>query len=137
MQVVVRDNIHMEQELARIIALGGEGLMVRDPLALYKAKRSGTILKVKKVHDREARVIGHSPGQGKHQGRLGSLLVEFPENPAIQFKIGTGFSDRQRENPPPIGSLITFSYYGFYKSGIPKFPVFLRVRPELFFLDSQ
>jgi DNA ligase-1 len=54
--------------------------------------------------------------------------VELPNE--IQFAIGTGFSDQERENPPPIGSIITFKYYGFYKSGIPKFASFLRIREE-------
>jgi len=54
--------------------------------------------------------------------------VELPNE--IQFAIGTGFSDQERENPPPIGSIITFKYYGFYKPGIPKFASFLRIRKE-------
>ncbi|MBZ0108018.1 MAG: hypothetical protein K8F52_05075 [Candidatus Scalindua rubra] len=48
----------------------------------------------------------------------------------IYNKIGTGFSDQERDNPPPIGSIVTFRYYGFYKSGIPKFASFLRIREE-------
>lgn len=124
----VKDADHLKQELERIEIAGGEGLIVRKPDALYDAGRSDEILKVKSFFDREAIVIEHLPGKGRHQGRLGSLLVAFPEDSSIRFKIGTGFSDAQRSKPPPIGALITFKYYGFYKSGIPKFPSFLRVR---------
>jgi DNA ligase-1 len=60
---------------------------------------------------------------------MGALLVELPES-RLKFKIGTGFSDALRDNPPPIGSLITFKYYGFYQSGIPKFPSFVRSREK-------
>jgi len=42
------------------------------------------------------------------------------------IKIGTGFSDAQRENPPEIGCIITFKYYGLTSKGNPRFPVFLR-----------
>jgi DNA ligase-1 len=59
-------------------------------------------------------------------GRLGSLLVELADG--TRFKIGTGFSVAERETPPPIGAVVTFKYYGFYPSGIPKFPSFLRIR---------
>ncbi|MBW2187207.1 MAG: DNA ligase, partial [Deltaproteobacteria bacterium] len=48
----------------------------------------------------------------------------------ITFKIGTGFSNKERENPPPIGATITFKHNGLYSSGIPKFPVFLRIRSD-------
>jgi DNA ligase 1 len=120
---------HLQQELKRVEALGGEGLMLRKPGSLYAAGRSGSVLKVKSYGDREAVVIGHLPGQGRNAGRMGSLLVELPDR--TRFRIGTGFTDKQRENPPPVGSLITFKHYGFYQSGIPRFPSFLRIRPAL------
>jgi DNA ligase-1 len=39
---------------------------------------------------------------------------------------------KQRENPPVIGTIISFKYYGLTHLGNPKYPVFLRVR-----LDSN
>lgn len=45
----------------------------------------------------------------------------------IRFKIGSGFSDKDRAAPPPIGTIITYKYYGLTKNGLPRFPVFLRV----------
>lgn len=45
----------------------------------------------------------------------------------IRFKIGSGFSDKDRAAPPPIGTTITYKYYGLTKNGLPRFPVFLRV----------
>lgn len=107
---------------------GGEGLMIRRPGSLYARGRSRDILKMKSFHDTEAVVVGHIAGKGKHRGRLGSLLVELPSG--IRFKIGTGFTDRQREDPPPVGSTITFKYKERNPSGIPRFASFLRVREE-------
>lgn len=124
----VRDRKELEAELKRVEALGGEGLIIRKPDALYTNGRSREILKVKSYADMEAVVIAHVEGTGRNRGRLGSLLVELPDK--TRFKIGTGFSDAQRINPPPIGAGITFKYYGFYPSGKPKFPSFLRVRPD-------
>ncbi len=119
-------------ELQRVEKLGGEGLIVRNPEALYTSGRSSTILKVKNFLDTEATVIGHIPGKGRHQGRLGSLLVELSKQRTkpIRFKIGSGLSDAERDNPPPIGAIITFKYYGCYESGIPKFPSFIRIRTD-------
>lgn len=128
-QQPVRDRDALENELKRLERIGGEGLIVRDPEAPYLAGRSPEILKVKSFRDDEAVVIKHLPGRGKNAGVLGALLVELPDG--TRFRIGTGFSDEQRCNPPPVGETITFKYYGLYSSGLPRFPVFLRIRHDL------
>ena len=125
-QTKVRDRAQLQQELRLIEKHGGEGLIVRNPQALYAAGRSVEILKVKNFQDAEATVVAHLPGKGRNEGRLGSLLVELDNGK--QFKIGSGFSDVDRESPPPIGAIVTFKFYGKYQSGIPKFPSFLRIR---------
>lgn len=127
-KIPVRDRDHLQQELRRIEAHGGEGLIVRKPDALYAAGRSPEILKVKSYEDAEATVVAHLPGQGRNEGRLGSLLVELEDG--TRFRIGTGFSDAERESPPPVGAVITFKHYGKYRSGIPKFPSFMRIRRD-------
>lgn len=124
-QKAVKGKDHLKEELLRVEKLGGEGLIVRNPDSFYTIGRSANILKVKSYYDMEATVIGFIEGTGRNQGRVGSLLVELRNR--IQFKIGTGFTDAERISPPPIGSIITFRYYGFYKSGIPKFPSFMRI----------
>jgi len=127
-QQICESEEHLRKKLAEIESLGGEGMMLRRPGSPYTVGRSHDLLKVKTYEDAEATVIKHLPGSGKHTGRLGSLLVELPSG--IQFAIGTGFSDLERDNPPPVGSIVTFKYYGFYKSGIPKFASFLRIHEE-------
>lgn len=127
-QIPVRDQLHLHQELLRIEEQRGEGLIVRKPHGLYEAGRSSGILKVKTFQDAEARVVAHLAGTGRNKGRLGSLLAELADGK--RFKIGSGFSDADREDPPAIGECITFKYYGFYQSGIPKFPSFLRIRRD-------
>lgn len=127
-QKKVRDREHLKEELLRVEEMGGEGMIVRKPDSLYTKGRSTEILKVKSYYDMEARVVEHIEGKGRNLGRLGALLVELPDK--SRFKIGTGFSDEERKYPPRVGSIITFKYYGFYKSGIPRFPSFLRTRQD-------
>ena len=116
-QQICEGGEHLRRKLSEIESHGGEGLMLRGPDSPYTIGRSYNLLKVKTYEDAEATVIRHISGSGRNAGRLGSLLVELPNG--IQFAIGTGFSDQERDNPPPVGSTITFKYYGFYKSGIP------------------
>lgn len=116
----------LRAELDRVDALGGEGLMLRQPNSKYVAGRSSTLLKVKRFHDAEAVIIGHQPGAGRHKGRLGALLVRLPDG--TEFAVGTGFSDKERSSPAAIGTTITFRYQELSDRGVPRFPSFLRVR---------
>jgi DNA ligase-1 len=119
---------HLRTELGRVESLGGEGLMLRQPGSRYEAGRSSTLLKVKTFHDAEARVIGHLAGEGKHKGRVGSLRVELSNG--LLFSVGTGLSDAERNNPPAIGSIITFRYQELTESGVPRFPSYVGVRRD-------
>lgn len=128
-QYKVTDRAALMQDLERVVAQGGEGLMLHRGASLYRAARSDDLLKLKTYEDAEAVVIAHLPGKGKYEGMMGSLLVEMPDR--RRFKIGTGFSDAQRADPPPIGSTITYKYFGKTNSELPRFASFLRVRDEL------
>jgi len=123
---ICRDVAHLKVELARVEALGGEGLMLRKPGSKYEAGRSHTLLKVKTFHDAEARVVEHVGGMGKHKGRLGALLVELEDG--TRFNVGTGFSDKEREHPPGIGTVITFRYQELSDGGVPRFPSYVGER---------
>ena len=125
-QITVNNPAELQQHLTVIEKLGGEGLIVRKADAPYAAGRSTEILKVKNYQDSEAVVVAHLPGTGRNAQRLGALLVELADG--RQCKIGGGFTDAERESPPPVGAVITFKYFGKYQSGLPKFPSFLRVR---------
>ena len=127
-QFELKDEAALKLKLKQMVAAGAEGLMLHKADALYVTGRSDVLLKLKPYYDAEATVIGHTPGRGKYKGKLGALIVETPEG--IRFKLGTGFTDVQRENPPKIGSLVTYSYHDKTKNGKPKFASFLRVRIE-------
>lgn len=116
----------LEQKLNEIVKNNGEGLMLHLGSAYYHEGRSANIMKLKKHFDAEAIVIAHLAGKGKYQGVLGALKVKT--NQGTIFKIGSGFTDKERRNPPKIGSLITFLYNGKTKAGIPRFARFHRVR---------
>ena len=118
----------LAQKLDEILKLGGEGLMLHRADALYATGRSDTLLKMKLWHDAEATVIGHQPGRGKYAGMLGALRVRSTDG--IEFLLGTGLSEADRRDPPPIGTVVTFRYRELNSRGIPRFASFHRVREE-------
>ena len=114
--------------LKKTVKAGGEGLMLHRGGSLYRAERNDDLLKLKPYEDAEAVVIAHVPGKGRHAGRLGALRVQTPDGQ--QFSLGSGFTDAQRRDPPPVGSTVTYRYVGRHASGLPRFASFLRVRTE-------
>lgn len=109
-----------------IEAKGGEGVVVRDGELPYFTGRTKNALKVKSYLDAECKVVGHNKGKGKYKNKLGSLACKLKSGKIV--KIGSGFDDAKRNNPPKIGSVITFKYYGLTSKGNPRFPVYLRKR---------
>ena len=123
---VCRSKKKLLEELDAVVAVKGEGFMLRDKTARYEAFRSSTLLKVKKWYDAEAVVIGHQPGKGRHKGRMGSLICVMADGK--EFEIGTGFSDKERETPPAVGNTITYKYRELTQRGVPRHSSFLRIR---------
>jgi DNA ligase 1 len=127
-QFRLADRQQLDARLDAVVAAGGEGLMLHHRAALYAAGRSNGLLKYKPFQDAEARVVAHAPGKGKYAGMLGALLVETPDG--RRFRLGSGFSDAQRADPPAIGSTVSYRYSGLTSNGLPRFARFLRVRHD-------
>ena len=139
-QVKVKDNAEFEAFAEAVIAKGGEGAVVREPNAPYERKRSKNALKYKKFKDAECEVTAINAGTGKYAGLMGSVTCkslgaagsnsdeQIPRG--VKFKVGSGFSDEERANPPKIGSVITYKYQNLTANGLPRFPIFLRVRED-------
>lgn len=125
-QFRVDDEVALAATLARVVAGGGEGLMLHRADARWQAGRSDALLKLTPFLDAEARVVAHLPGKGRHTGVLGALELESADG--RRFRVGTGLTDAQRREPPAIGSLVTYRYRELTAKGMPRFPVFLRVR---------
>jgi len=141
-------------------AEGYEGLILRDPIAIYKYGRSTLNqelgMKMKPFDPDEAIVIGftelhHNDNdqtlnemgyavRSKHQdnriasGMMGSLVCNYHGN---MFKIGTGFNIAKRveiwhNQTDYVGKIVRFKHQGVTKDGVPRGPaVFLGWRNAL------
>ncbi|WP_322406218.1 DNA ligase [Idiomarina sp. PL1-037] len=119
-------NHELSEHLKAMVEHGAEGLMLHLATALHQSGRSDALLKLKPYFDEEAEVIAHLPGKGKYTDMLGALRVRNQQG--IEFSIGTGFTDAERANPPPVGSIITYKYHGYTNNGVPRFASFLLIR---------
>ena len=121
-QIKCKNQEHLEIYLKELLDKKAEGIILKNPNKDYFQGRSNDILKVKKFFDDEGVVIA----QNYKNGKFKSLKIELKNK--VVFNLGGGFSNQQRLNPPQIGDIITFKYYGFTKNQKPKFASFLRIR---------
>ncbi|HEA7830015.1 TPA: DNA ligase [Campylobacter coli] len=123
-QIPIKDQEHLKEFYKDIVLNKGE--VIRKDLAPYEKGRSKNAFKLKPYEDAECKVIGYTEGKGKFQGKIGALLCQMPNDRVI--RIGSGLKDKDRENPPKIGSIVTYKFNGLTKNSLPRFPVFLRIR---------
>jgi len=127
---IINKDTNLDQLLQEAEDQGEEGLIIRNNDVGYENKRTSNLLKLTSRYTDEARVIGYEEGGGRLEDMMGALNVVGKNK--IPFKIGTGFTDEQRNNAEelfPIGSEVTFSYKSIDKeSGVPREPAFIAVR---------
>jgi DNA ligase-1 len=83
---------------ADAIAGGYEGIMIKDPYAVYECKRSTAWLKQKPFIEVSLTVVDTEEGTGRNVGKLGALVCEgVDDERAIRVNVGSGLSDQQRE----------------------------------------
>jgi len=97
--------------------------MIRALGVGYEERRTSQLLKWKRTLTARATVTAIEPGKGKHQGRMGALWVRGEATPWM-CKIGTGFSDVERERAAAswIGATVTVAFQEFSAYGTPRFP---------------
>lgn len=159
MPTLIKDYDHLKEYEAECIAKGFEGVIIRTPDSPYKCGRSTAkqewLLKLKRFTDDEAIIIGftekmrndneatkdkfgHTIRSSHKENKrpantLGALVVRDIKT-EIEFEIGTGFSDLQRqeiwdEKDKWDGLIVKYRHFAI--SGVlnrPRFPVYIGVR---------
>jgi DNA ligase-1 len=100
-------------ELNKAAVDGGyEGVMIKDPEAVYECKRTHSWLKAKPFIEVTLKVVAVEEGTGRNEGRLGAVILEG-EDDGYNYSLncGSGFTDAQRdefwaERDSLIGNLI-------------------------------
>lgn len=81
----------------RAIAGGYEGIMIKDPEAVYQCKRTVNWLKLKPFIEVSLEVKDVEEGTGRNEGRLGALVCSgIDDGRQIMVNVGSGFTDSDR-----------------------------------------
>jgi ATP-dependent DNA ligase len=129
--VLVNDEDELMAAFEQFRAQGYEGAMVRNANGLYVNKRSYDLQKVKEFDDAEFRITGVKEGRGKLAGH-GIFECQTKEGAPFEAKMIGALAELRKYYEDPrlaVGRLLTVQYQGFTnKSGVPRFPVALRIR---------
>lgn len=113
-----------------------EGLMLNKDVP-YKNKRTTDLIKLKRFYTMDLPVVGAVEGDGRLQGTLGALVVQFKDN---TVNVGSGYSDSQRDKfwarrDSLIGKIIEVKYKEISRDKKTKleslqYPRYLRFRDD-------
>lgn len=100
---------------------GFDGLILRDPEGTWTrgSGTTGEIIKIKRKLSFDLRVVGTWPGEGRHEGRIGSLIVDFRGK---TLRVGTGLSDADRELDDWIGQIVEVEAMDYSSDGLLREP---------------
>ena len=147
-QIKIKNMKQFNEIYDKVIAEGGEGVMIKDPKSSYEDKRSNFLLKYKPNFDAEAIIIDYTEGKGKYKGMLGGFVckplvnhdsfhsIDNDEN--HEFTI-SGMDDNVRENfklTHPVGTIISYEHSGLTNSGKPRFARYVRIREDVTVKDA-
>jgi DNA ligase-1 len=94
---VLTDEIEYQDYMKELVEAGLEGVMIKDPDAVYECKRSTNWMKSKPWIELSLEVVGYEEGTGRNIDRLGALICEGEDDgKKISVHCGSGFSDSDR-----------------------------------------
>jgi hypothetical protein len=91
------ENIDQANEkFEEYLALGLEGIILKDGSGVWEDKRAKHQIKFKGELECDLRIVGIEEGTGKYAGMLGAILCESSDG-VIKVRVGSGFTDEQRK----------------------------------------
>lgn len=122
----------VEQHYKELRAAGFEGCMVKDPDSEYENSRSWAWQKVKNAETLDLKVVGVYAGQGKYEGLVGGLYVDFN---GVRVGVGSGLSDYQRnvwadEPEEIVGKTVEIAFQEVTPDGSLRHPRLITVRGD-------
>lgn len=124
----------LERNTRKILADGGEGIVLREPDAPYcPGKRNATMIKVKQGVSFDLKVVVLEEGKGKYKGMVGKLICRWKNGESI--KVGSGLNDTQRKDwwtefayDDIVGKIVQIDAMAVSSKGKLREPIFKGIR---------
>jgi hypothetical protein len=125
------DEAHAKFE--EYLALGLEGIILKDGSGVWEDKRAKHQIKFKGELECDLMIVGVEEGTGKYAGMLGAILCESADG-IVKVRAGSGFSDKQRKDywgEPLLGKIVALKYNTRIKNKLGEESLFLPIVLEI------
>jgi len=121
---------HFNKEFQRIKDEHGEGIVLKNPTSYYTRGTCKGYLEARAQYENIGTVVGViKKEKASAQDPIKSLEVE--DSNGNRFAICRGITQDVKDNPPEVGSRISYRYSGEIAEGKPKAPILIRIlKPE-------
>lgn len=106
---VVNNKDEAQVFFEQCIAEGEEGAMIKNINAVWVPKRTKDLGKMKAEEVADLVIVGVEEGAGKYIGKVGAYVCETSDG-KLRVNVGSGFSDEERANELPLGTVIEVMY---------------------------
>lgn len=138
LKVVETKLVHNQNEVLAAyefyVALGYEGLIIRNIEGEYEGKRSYNLQKLKGFRDAEFKIIGIKEGKGKLMGHAATFTCITSEGSEFEVKMVGDTSILKKcfeDHSLWEGKLMTVRHVGWTKKKVPKTATGLRIRGDI------
>jgi hypothetical protein len=131
-------NVKFEEYLA----LGLEGIILKDGSGVWEDKRAKHQIKFKGELECDLKIVAIEEGTGKYAGMLGAILCESSDG-VIKVSVGSGFKDEHRKNygQELVDKIVAVKYNMRIKNKIGEeslfLPIFIEIRDDKTVADSS
>jgi hypothetical protein len=145
---LVSNDIVDNQEQANVkfeeyLALGLEGIILKDGSGVWEDKRAKHQIKFKGELECDLKIVGVEEGTGKYVGMLGAILCESADS-VVKTRVGSGFNDDQRKTlfkENLIDKIAAVKYNCRIKNKLGEdslfLPIFVEIRSDKDVADSD
>lgn len=125
------------------LALGLEGIILKDGSGVWEDKRAKHQIKFKGEMECDLKIVAVEEGTGKYAGMLGAVLCESSDG-VVKVSVGSGFNDMQRKQlwkENLVDRIVAVKYNSRIKNKLGDeslfLPIFVEVRGDKDVADSS
>lgn len=130
----IKDEKGITNRMKRFLAMGYEGMILRNRKGTYLNTRSYDVLKHKEMRDAEFKCVGIQEGKGKLRGHVGSFICVNKKGTKFKAKMegAHGFLKKCYKNHKLwANKMLTVKYQDLTgKNKVPRFPIAIRFREK-------